>query len=291
MMVFSGDIGQEKNIILARPTHITNANYVIMESTYGGRDHKDLESKREQLRDVINATIAKKGKVIIPSFSLERTQELLYYLKQLEEDGEIPPTPVYLDSPLAAKITKLYNRHDECFNKEIVEEMKSNDHVFFFKDLTITSDHKSSIKLNNLHGSAIIIAGSGMCTGGRILHHLKHNIWDAKNTILFIGYQGVGTLGRQLVEGKTRIQMMNQYFSVRANIESIHGFSGHAGQKELIKWSKDIDCSNKRSLNSTIFVCHGDEDQAQIFAEKIARQNRKTIVPSMVESYELEIII
>ena len=233
-MSFHGDLGQWDVPIIEDPTFIPRADNVFIETTYGDRLHAEPEPRKEVLYRIIRETYEKGGKVFIPSFALERTQELLYTLSELiQEKPDFPKMKIYLDSPLAIKVTEVFNAHPEIYD-EAARARK--DAPFKFPELICTPETKDSMALNKLKEPAVIIAGSGMCTGGRIRHHLKHGIWDEKNTVLFVGYQAEGTLGRYLLDGAKEVRMMGDTFIVKARIERIHAFSAHADRDELLGW-------------------------------------------------------
>lgn len=233
-IVFSGDLGQWDVPIIEDPTFINKADNVFIETTYGDRLHREPEPRKESLFRHIKDTWARGGKLLIPSFALERTQELLYTLSELiHEKEDFPKMKIYLDSPLAIKVTEVFHEHPEVYDEDA---RARTDTPFKFPELICTPNTEDSIALNKLKEPAIIIAGSGMCTAGRIRHHLKHGIWDPKNTVLFVGYQAEGTLGRHLLNGEKEVRMMGDTFAVKAKIERIHAFSAHADRDELLGW-------------------------------------------------------
>ena len=277
ILVFSGDIGQIDSPIVNNPTILENADYVFIESTYGNHNHEHKNERKALLEEVINITSNRGGKIIIPSFALERTQELLYYLHMLHKENKIKNINVYLDSPLAIKITKIFKQHREDYDTEALNE---ND-PFSFPGLIITSDVKESMEINSVREPCIIISSSGMCTAGRILHHLKHNILYEKNTLLFVGYQAEGTRGRELVEKHETIKLFNRTYDVNLQIKSISGFSGHAGKNELIDWA------NNFKNNPKFFICHGEPMQADCFAQELKKEGKEVYIPKIFETVEL----
>ncbi len=266
-LLFSGDVGRWDVPIIRDPVEIGSADYVLVESTYGDRDHKPVSSIPDALADVINRTVERGGNIIIPSFAVERTQELLFHLSNLLEEDRIPHLPAFVDSPMAVSVTEVFKRHPELFDAKTNEMIHQGQHPCDFPGLEMSRSVDQSKAIKDVKGSAIIIAGSGMCTGGRIKHHLKSNITDRKNTILFIGYQAVGTLGRLILEGLDEIRIHGESWSVHAAIEKINGFSAHADRNELIRWLSGIGTAPKK-----VFVVHGEADAAKSFAKKISHE-------------------
>ena len=270
--VFSGDLGQWDVPIIEDPTYILNGDYVFIESTYGDRVHIDHGSRKKLLYDQIKNTYRKGGKLLIPSFALERTQELLYTLSELKRDEpDFPPMDIYLDSPLAIKITEVFKKHIDTYDKEA---RARTDKPFDFPGLICTPSVDDSRKANTMEEPAIIIAGSGMCTAGRIRHHLKHGIWNPKNTVLFVGYQAPGTLGRILLDGAEKIKMMGLTLAVKAEIAKIGSFSAHADRDELIKWLNAF-----KEKPKTVFLVHGEEDTLIAFSKNLNEQGFNTVIP------------
>ncbi|MBC8205647.1 MAG: MBL fold metallo-hydrolase [Kiritimatiellales bacterium] len=283
-ILFSGDVGRWDVPIIRDPAVIGAADYVLVESTYGNRDHKPVDSIPDALADVVNQTVERGGNIIIPSFAVERTQELLFHLSNLLRDKRIPLIPAYVDSPMAVRVTEVFKRHPELFDDETNEMIRNGQHPCDFVGLAMSRTTDQSKAIKEVAGSAIIIAGSGMCTGGRIKHHLKNNITDAKNTILFVGYQAVGTLGRIILEGKEEIRIHGQLWQVNAHIERIEGFSAHADRNELMRWLSGIGVAPKK-----VFVVHGEPDAATAFAEKITEEKGWPVhVPAYDEEATLD---
>ena len=271
-IVFTGDLGQKSVPIIQDPTVITAADYVYIESTYGDRLHEGNKPRKEVLFHFIKKTVERGGKLLIPSFALERTQELLYTLSELKKDNnDFPDINIYLDSPLAIKITEVFKNHPEVYDEEASSR---KDNPFEFPGFICTPSVKESMALNDLDKPAIIIAGSGMCNAGRIRHHLKHGIWNAKNTVLFIGYQAEGTLGRVLLDGAKEIRMMGSTFAVKAEIARINSFSAHADQSGLTNWLKAF---IKRP--EKVFLVHGEKDTIKNFSIHLSKQGFKTVIP------------
>jgi len=270
--VFSGDLGQWDVPIIEDPTYIWNADYVFIESTYGDRIHQRSLSRKEQLLEHVVSTYRKGGKLLIPCFALERTQELLYTLSELmNESDDFPPMDVYLDSPLAIKITEIFKKHPEYYD----EAYKARtDKPFDFPGLVYTPSVDESRKANTMSKPAIVIAGSGMCTAGRIRHHLKHGIWNSKNTVLFVGYQAPGTLGRILLDGAEEIKMMGMKLVVKADIARIGAFSAHADKEELTGWLSAFKQKPKR-----VFLVHGEEQTLETFSLSLEEIGFDTEIP------------
>lgn len=280
---FSGDLGRRDAPILRDPTAVTELDYLIVESTYGDRLHPSFDQAAQELARVIRATIARGGKVIIPAFAVGRTQEILYFLHQHINAGEIPRVPIFVDSPLAIDATDVFRLHLECFDDETRYLLLRHDDPFGFGGLKYTRTVDESRALNELQTPAIIISASGMCEAGRILHHLKHNIEDARNTILFVGYQAENTLGRRLVEGARRVKIFGDEFTVRAQVEMAEGLSAHADQRELLEW-----VAHARTRLQAVFLVHGDDARTQAFADALrGTGNFHVTIPSPNQTIEL----
>jgi metallo-beta-lactamase family protein len=275
-IIFSGDIGRWRKPMLEDPTLFDEADYVIMESTYGDRSLEPVEETAREFAEIINATANKGGNIVIPSFALERSQELMYYLNKFRLEGRIPPLPVFVDSPMAVSITDVFGHHTELLDKEMRQFLSQGKSPFDFPELELVRTTKESKELNHLTGSNIIIAGSGMCTGGRIKHHLVTNISREESTILFVGYQASGTLGRHIVNGAKSVRILGQYYPVRARIAQVHGFSAHADRDELIKWLSGLAKPPRR-----VFITHGELDASKNL-EGLIREGKgwETLIPS-----------
>jgi metallo-beta-lactamase family protein len=269
-IIFSGDIGEPDRPIINDPAVFNEAEYIVIESTYGDRTHEEHRNTdiQRQLKDCINRTVSAGGNIVIPSFALERSQELLYHLNELFLRKEIPPVTVYLDSPMAIRITEVFKRHAELFDKEMMRRLRQGDSFFNFENLKIVESAEESRAINDVKGSSIIIAGSGMVTGGRIKHHIVNNIARPESTILFVGYQAEGTPGRVLLDGAREIRLLGQMHPVKAHIEKIDGFSAHADRDGLLNWLSDI-----KEPPRGVFVTHGEERAATSFAKLL---NEKT---------------
>ncbi len=260
-IIFSGDVGRWNKPILRDPTVFNEADYVLIESTYGDRLHEDSEDIGNNLAQIINSTLDAGGNIVVPSFAFERAQEILYYLNELLTEGRIPQLMVFLDSPMAVRITDVFARHPKLYDEEMSELVHLDRSPFDFPGLEMVRTVDESKAINYIKGTAMIIAGSGMCTGGRIKHHLVTNISRPESTILFVGYQAVGTLGREIVDGAKEVRILGQHYPVRAKIAQIPGFSAHADRDELFKW-----ISSMKSAPKQVFVTHGESEAAQSFS-------------------------
>ena len=268
-IVFSGDLGMEGRPILRDPTYIKKADYVIMETTYGNRIHKELGSGVEKLIEIILNTTRRGGNVIIPSFAVGRTQELIYELNRFYDSNnefrkELDKIFVYVDSPMATTATEIFRRNAQVFDEETREYILKGDNPLEFKNLKFTRSSKESQDLNFNKEPKVIISASGMCEAGRIRHHLKHNLWNPKNSIVFVGYQGQGTLGRSLIEGIKMVTLFGEEIQVNAEIHNLEGFSGHADQNGLFAWLAHFQQKPKE-----IFLVHGEEDSKKDFAKLV----------------------
>lgn len=265
-VVFSGDLGNRDVPIMNDPTVIEDADYVIMESTYGDRLHKDLKNKNLALSDIITETIARKGNVVIPSFAIERTQEILYVLNMLKEadNADLRNIPVYVDSPLAINATKIFQSSLPYFDEDAQKLIKIGDNPFEFPNLIFTRTADESKAINSTQGSSIIISASGMCEAGRIKHHLKHNLWREDSSVVFVGYQAQNTLGRRIKDGEKTVKIFGEEIGVRCKVYSIEGFSGHADQKGLLDW---IGAFKKKPKK--VFLVHGEEDSLKTLSRLI----------------------
>ena len=284
-VIFSGDIGEPERPIIKDPAVFDEAEYIVMESTYGDRTHEEHENTdiQKQLRDCINRTVSAGGNIIIPSFALERSQELLYHLNELFLRKEIPPLIVFLDSPMAIRITEVFKRHADLFDKEMMQRLRQGNAFFSFENLKMVQSVEESKAINNIKGSSIIIAGSGMVTGGRVKYHIVNNIRRAESTILFVGYQAEGTPGRILLNGARKFRLLGQTHPVKAHIEKIDGFSAHADRDGLLEWLADI-----RVPPRCVFVTHGEEEAANSFAKVLEEKTGWTTkVPQYKDTMKL----
>lgn len=265
-VVFSGDLGSPERLIIDNPDNTDTTDTLFIESTYGDRKHKPLQDSINEFKNAVSSTLKHNGSVIIPSFALERTQEILWLLHQMHDKGELPKCRIFLDSPLAVKATKLYNRYPIHLSDELEYSAYSGGDPFSFSWLEATITRDQSMAINRTKERSIIIAGSGMCNGGRIMHHLKHRIWNKKNAVIFVGYQVKGTLGRSIVDGNNMIKIYGEDIAVKAKIYTINGFSAHADQSELISWIRPIEGIKK------VYLIHGEVDKMEIFADAIQKE-------------------
>lgn len=270
-VVFSGDLGNRKDMVMPPPAQVKQADALYIESTYGDRNHRSLEASIEEFREVVINTLNNQGNVIIPSFAIERTQELLVLIKQMYYDNVLPPCKVFLDSPMAIKATKIYDNYQHSLNKSAQALFAKDGSVFEFPYFEYSITGADSMAINEEESGCIIIAGSGMCNGGRILHHFKHRLWNERNSVLFVGYQAEGTLGRLLVEGAEEIRIYHEKIKVRAKICMINGFSAHADQSEMLHWMSGFEKLDK------VFLIHGEPDKQVIFKQAIENKLQKTV--------------
>lgn len=283
-MIFSGDIGRWNAPILKDPTLFHETDYIIMESTYGNRLHKENSTIPKDLADVINKTHSAGGNIVIPSFAVERTQELLYHLSKLLRNDEIPHLMVFLDSPMAVRITQIFAQHQALFDEETLEMIRNDDHPCDFPGLVMCRTTAESKAINHIRGTVVIIAGSGMCTGGRIKHHLINNITRSDSTILFVGYQAENTLGRTILDGASQVRILGEHYPVRAQIRKINGFSAHADRNELYRWVSALEHPPRQ-----IFITHGEPDAATGFSSWLKEKTGwQTSVASYMEEVELQ---
>jgi len=261
-LLFSGDVGRWNKPILRDPTLFDQADYVLVESTYGDRLHEGQETISSELAGVINSTLQAGGNICIPSFALERAQEVLYYLNELLVKDRIPQITVFVDSPMAISVTEVFSHHPELFDKEMMSLIRQGKSPFDFPSLTMTRTVDQSKAINDTTGPAMIIAGSGMCTGGRIKYHLVNNISRPESTVLFVGYQAIGTLGREIISGDKEVRILGEKYPVRARVAQIHGFSAHADRDELFRWLSALQRAPRH-----LFVVHGESETASQFAD------------------------
>ncbi len=283
IILFSGDIGRPDRPIVRDPTVFEKADYVLIESTYGDRAHDDTKDIEKLIAEVINSTAKAGGNIIVPSFALERSQEVLYYINELLQAGAIPPMKVFLDSPMASRITTVFKHHPELFDKDMKKLVKMHKSPFSLPGLELAGTANESKAINNMRGTIMVIAGSGMCTGGRIKHHLVNNISRPENTIMFVGYQAVGTLGRSIVDGADQVRILGEKRRIRARIVRVNGFSAHADRDELLKWLQELQSPPRR-----VFVVHGEPDSAKSFGPHVRQQTGwKVTVPA----YQDEVVL
>ncbi|MDY7039849.1 MAG: MBL fold metallo-hydrolase [Chloroflexota bacterium] len=269
-LAFSGDLGRRKRPILRDPEIVSPIETLIIESTYGNRHHGPMDEISRELRRVVNDTYKRGGKLIIPAFSVGRTQEIVYTLHHLVEERKIPNLPVFVDSPLSTNATEIFRLHPECYDQEVNEFIKSGNKrdPFGFHRLSYIREVEDSKALNFLREPAIIISASGMCEAGRILHHLKNNIEDSRNTVLIVGWQAPNTLGRKIVDRQEHVRIFGQEHDLRAQVETIYGFSAHADREELLDYVRGVNKELQR-----VFVIHGEEESSLSLADGIRAQN------------------
>lgn len=285
-LVFSGDIGNLNQPLIRDPQYITEADYVVMESTYGDRNHGPAPDYVQELADIIKETFDRGGNVVIPSFAVGRTQELLYFLRNIVNNNRIPgysEIPVYVDSPLAVEATNVFNKNVKgYFDEEAMSLINQGINPITFPGLkiSVTSDESKAINFDSR--SKVIISASGMCDAGRIRHHLKHNLWRAESTIVFVGFQAIGTLGRSLLEGTKTVKLFGESITVNANIVRLHGISGHADQAGLLRWLSAFEQKPKR-----VFVVHGEASVCDSFAALLQDQGYDALAPNLQASFDL----
>lgn len=255
--LFSGDVGRGGNEVLRDPVAVKDVDFLLMESTYGGREHEAPPGLDHHFAEIIRQAARRGGKILIPAFAVERTQQLLYVLHDLFERGEIPEIPVYVDSPLAVSATEIYRLHPDAFNEEVYQSLFERENPFGFENLTLVRSVNGSKALNDVEGVSIIISASGMCEAGRILHHLKNNISDPKTTVLFVGYCADNTLGRRIRDHEREVPILGGRYKVRAKVEIVDSFSGHADHSELLEYF-----SRMTGPKSRVWLVHGEPDSA-----------------------------
>jgi len=284
-LAFTGDLGRKGAAVVQDPDIIDRADVLITESTYGGRDHGPMDEARKNLARVVKETANNRGLLIIPAFAVGRTQDVVYHLHELMQSKEIPQMPVYVDSPLATNITEIFRAHPECYDEETEQLLMQDggDDPFGFNMLRYTRSTEESKKLNNIRRPAIIISASGMCEGGRVLHHLRRNIGDPNTTVLFVGFQAENTLGRKLLRGDKTARIYGEEHEVRARMEKIDGYSAHADEGELLDFINAIQNRPKR-----VFVVHGEPDATAAMAAGLARLGIENItIPERGERFEV----
>ena len=287
-LAFSGDLGRQGLPILRDPTYIEPVDYFITESTYGNRLHGPPAEAEVELRQVVNQTYQRGGKVIIPAFSVGRTQEIVYALHRLSQAQKIPQLPIFVDSPLSTNVTEIFRLHPECYDQETHDflNMSGDRDPFGFHRLRYIREVEDSKALNFLREPVVIISASGMCENGRILHHLKNNVEDARNTVLIVGWQAPHTLGRRLVERQPAVRIFGQEYMLRANVEIINGFSAHADRNELLAYTAHLNHASGRLKH--VFVVHGEQEASLALAQGIREQGvPHVLVPEQGQEVEL----
>ena len=266
-IVFSGDVGNHQAPILKEPFGFSHADAVLIESTYGNRLHETPDDRWTKLKEIINQAYRKRSRVLIPSFAVGRAQELLYILSEMLNKNEIPPIPIFLDSPMAIAATEVHEKHPECFDRQTMDRIRKGENPFHPSTLKLTGSVAESRKINQHKGAAVIIAGGGMCEGGRIAHHLKHNLYNPDNHLLIVGYQAEGTLGRVILSGVKKVKILGDEVAVRAKVTPIGAFSAHADRKGLIDWLKFFE-----KPPEMVFIVHGEEKAGQDFMETVRQE-------------------
>jgi metallo-beta-lactamase family protein len=282
-IVFSGDVGNPPNPLLPAPEAIASADYLIIETAYGDRTHETHDTARAQMQQIAIETINKHGVLMIPSFAIERTQEILYDFNEMVEANNIPRVPIYLDSPLAIRATEIYKQYTDYFNDAAQQDIQSGDKIFDFPGLEVTMKSPESKRINDVPAPKIIIAGSGNSMGGRILHHEKRYLQDKNSTLLIVGYQAEGGLGRQIVDGAKEVEINGDLIPVRCRVEQISGYSGHADSNALYRLIENITKPVQK-----IFMVQGDQDSAETFAKRVQDGlGIDSVVPNDGESFDL----
>ncbi|MCI8414710.1 MAG: MBL fold metallo-hydrolase [Ruminiclostridium sp.] len=286
-IVFSGDLGNINQPVIRDPSFIQGADYVVMESTYGDRNHEPVASYTEELAKIIDETFARGGNVIIPAFAVGRTQELLYFMREMKRDGSVKSNPdftVVVDSPLANEATKIFSGDLRGYlDEEAIEVIQHGERLFTFPGLMMTESSEESKMLNMDKASKVIISASGMCDAGRIRHHLKHNLWREECSIVFVGYQGEGTLGRHLLNGAKQVRLFGEDIAVNASIYNFKGLSSHADRDHLLQWIKAVDDPAPQQ----VFVVHGDAQVTEIFANSLRERGMQAHAPLYEEVFDL----
>lgn len=282
-LIFTGDLGRKGLPILRDPDQIEEADYLITESTYGDREHDDIENVEQEFQDIIMRTYDRGGKIIIPAFALERTQEVIYHIHKLVEEKKIPKLPIFVDSPLATNVTSIFQLHPECYDHNIYEEfIKNRLNPFGFGDLNYTQSVEESKRLNDFNKPCIIISAAGMCEAGRIRHHLANNIEDPKNTVMIVGFMAQHTLGRKLVDREPEIKIFDQMYQLNAEVAVVNAFSGHAGRSDLLEYAKNIKGLKK------ICLVHGEESQMEAYAKLLEKEiGIEVVMPELGQSVEM----
>jgi metallo-beta-lactamase family protein len=279
-LVYSGDLGNKNLPIIKDPTNIDYADFVIMETTYGNRLHEKIENEFEQLTKIVKATFKRGGNVIIPSFAVGRTQEVLYALKKYISNDTLKNIEVYVDSPLASQSTKIFEKYSDFYDDEAKKLIEEGDNPLDFEGLIFSESPEDSARINKIQSGALVISASGMCEAGRIKHHLKHNLWRKECSIVFVGYQAEGTLGRAILDGAKKVKIYGEEIAVNAEIYALQGLSGHADKAGLLEWVKGFKTPPKE-----ILLVHGDEEARNSFKESLAVEGYKARVMRTGEKY------
>jgi len=282
-IVFSGDLGQRNKPIIHDPTVLEQADFVVMESTYGDRDHPNAKNIEDQLAEVLGGAVERGGKILIPTFAVERAQELMYYLGRLMHQNRLPQLSVFLDSPMAVDVTDVFMGHRQLMNEEMDRRLASGRAMFEFPGLRLVRSRNDSKAINRIRGSCIILAGSGMCTAGRIKHHLANSVSKPETTLVFVGYQAHGTLGRELVDGRPEVRIHGKRHAVRATIAQVNGLSAHADRTGLLDWIGHFKKPRR------VFLTHGEQSAAMSLSEAIRSQRGwDVVVPEYGDVFDLD---
>lgn len=279
-LVYTGDLGNKNLPLLKDPTTIDYADYVIMETTYGDRLHTDLSSELNELGRIIKETLKRGGNVIIPSFAVGRTQEVLYTLNKCVEGNVLKGVSVYVDSPLASESTSIFSRYHKYYDEEAKKLLNQGDDPLSFEGLTFTKSPEESARLNKIQKGAVIISASGMCEAGRIKHHLKHNLWRKECSVIFVGYQAEGTLGRSIVDGVRKVKIFGEEIAVNAQIHNFHGLSGHADKNGLMEWLESFKAKPEK-----VMLVHGENNAQQNFNEILQLKGYSTFIAKPGDTY------
>lgn len=281
-VVYSGDIGNVNLPILRDPTPVSQGDIVIMETTYGNKEHKAVEENLHQLVEIVKKTFEQGGNIIIPSFSVGRTQEIIYALNKYVEQGELTHCKVYVDSPLAKDTTKIFEKYEEYFDSDAKGLIKMGDNPLKFKGLYFTESTEESMALKDIKEGLVIIAASGMCEGGRVVHHLKNNLEREECAVVFVGYQSEGTLGKKILNGDSEVKIFGEEIQVKAKIYNLEGLSGHGDKKVLHNWLKGF-----KNKPNTVFLVHGEGDSINSFNREITSKGYKSVIPKKNQEFIL----
>lgn len=282
-LVYSGDVGNKNIPIIKDPTYIEEADYVIMETTYGNREHINIKDELEQFADIIKNTLKRGGNVIIPSFAVGRAQEVLYTLNSYIEKKILKNITVYVDSPLASNSTSIFNKYTDYYDDEAKAIIRGGRNPLNFEGLIFTKSAEESAQINKIQSGAIVISASGMCEAGRIKHHLKHNLWRKECSIVFVGYQAEGTLGRSIIDGAKKVKIFGEDIAVNAQIHNLHGLSGHADRNGLLEWAMGF-----KNKPQEILLVHGDKEAQISFKELLESKGLKCRIMKLDDSYDVE---
>lgn len=285
-LAFSGDLGRAGLPMLRDPEIPQNVDWLIMEGTYGARDHDPIGDAKEELRSAVERVAGRGGKIIVPSFSVERTQEIVYYLNELYNEGALLPIPIYVDSPLAVNVTEVFRKHPECFDKKTHELLLHDPDPLGFERLKYVRDVQESKDLNNSTFPCMVISASGMCEAGRILHHLRNSIEDSRNCIVFVGYQAQGTLGRKIVERKREVNIFGEPHTVRAEVVTLNTFSGHADRRDLFEYARSV--RDASPALKRVYLVHGEQTGLETLAARLREElSLDVVIPELDTTHDL----